>query len=108
MQLTPPRSPGWGFDRTYKQRRRKYFAALTAIGGTKITTVSKGPTTLADGKTKATFTKRTWEIGGYPIITLTLRVEKGDKTIAYNYSNIDGMMNEKAGKEVLYTLTFTK
>lgn len=83
-------------------------AALTALGGTKITKVSEDATTLADGKTKATLTKRTWEIGGYPIITLTLTVEKGDKTIAFSYSNIDAMMDEKAAKEVLYTLTFTK
>jgi len=82
--------------------------ALKALGGTKITKVSEDATTLADGKTKATLTKRSWEIGGYPIITLTLMVEKGDKTIAFSYSNIDAMMDEKAGKEVLYTLTFTK
>ena len=79
-----------------------------ALGGTKIVKVSEDATTLADGKTKATLTKRTWEIGGYPIVTLTLTVEKGNKTIAFSYSNIDGMMDEKAGKEVLYTVTFTK
>lgn len=84
------------------------IAALKALGGSKITRVSSDATTLADGKTKATLTKWTWEIGGYPIITLSLMVEKGDKTIAFSYSNIDAMMDEKAGKEVLYTLTFTK
>ncbi|MBN1191481.1 MAG: hypothetical protein JXA46_17125 [Dehalococcoidales bacterium] len=83
-------------------------AALTALGGTKIVKVSEDATTLADGKTAATLTKRTWEIGGYPIVTLTLTVEKGGNNIAFSYSNIDAMMDEEAAKEVLYTLTFTK
>jgi hypothetical protein len=39
---------------------------------------------------------------------LTLTVERGAKTIDFSYSNTDSKMDEKAGKEVLYTLTFTK
>jgi hypothetical protein len=79
-----------------------------ALGGVKIVKVSEEAVTLADGKTKALYSKRTWEIGGYPIVTLSLQVERGNKIIGFSYSNIDSMMDEKAGKEVLYTLTFTK
>jgi hypothetical protein len=84
------------------------ITVYTALGGTKITKVSEDTTTLADGKTKATLTKMTWQIGSLPLTTLTLTAEKGDKTIAFSYSNIASKMDEKAAKEVLYTLTFTK
>jgi len=84
------------------------MTVYTALGGTNITRISQEATTLADGKTKAIFTKRTWQIGSFPITTLTLTVEKGAKTIDFSYSNTSPKMDEKAGKEVLYTLTFTK
>jgi hypothetical protein len=84
------------------------MTVYTALGGTNITKVSQSATTLADGKTKAIFTKRTWQIGSFPITTLTLTVEKGAKTIDFSYSNTSPKIDEKAGKEVLYTLTFTK
>jgi hypothetical protein len=84
------------------------MTVYTALGGTKITKASEEATTLADGKTKATLTKWTWQIGSLPITTLTLTAEKGAKTIAFSYSNISSKMDEKAGKEILYTLTFTK
>jgi hypothetical protein len=84
------------------------MTVYTALGGTNITKVSQEVTTLADGKTKAIFTKRTWQIGSFHITTLTLTVEMGAKTIDFSYSNTDSKMDEKAGKEVLYTLTFTK
>jgi hypothetical protein len=83
------------------------MTVYTALGGTKITKVSQEATTLADGKTKAIFTKRTWQIGSFPITTLTLTVERGAKTIDFSYSNTSPKMDEKTGKEVLYTLTFT-
>lgn len=83
------------------------IAVYKALGGTNINKVSEDAVKLADGKTGATLTKRTWQIGGVHLITLTLIVEKGNKTIAFSYSNIDSRMDEKAAKEILYTLTLT-
>jgi hypothetical protein len=79
--------------------------ALTGVGGSDIKTESSEPVTLADGKTKGTFTKLLWKSSGYNITTYSLAVEKGDKTLSVSYSSLTDMIDAKIAKEVVNTLT---
>ena len=79
--------------------------ALTGLGGSDIKTVSSENVTLADGKTKGTYTIFSWKSSGYNISTYNLAVEKGEKTISVAYSSLTDMIDAKIAKEVVYTLT---
>ncbi len=79
--------------------------ALTGVGGSNIKTVSTDNVTLADGKTKGTFTKLSWKSSGYDITTYSLATEKGDKTISVAYTSLTDMIDAKIAKEVVFTLT---
>jgi len=79
--------------------------ALTGVGGSDIKTVSSEPVTLADGKTKGTFSLLSWKSSGYNVTTYSLAVEKGDKTISVAYTSLTDMIDAKIAKEVVNTLT---
>jgi hypothetical protein len=79
--------------------------SLKSTGGSNIKTVSSEPMTLADGKTKGTFTQLTWKSSGYDITTYSAAAEKGDKTISVSYTSLTDMIDAKIAKEVVFTLT---
>ena len=79
--------------------------ALKSVGGSNIKTESSEPAILADGKTKGTFSKLSWQSSGYNITTYSLSAEKGDKTLSVAYTSLTDMIDAKAAKEVVYTLT---
>lgn len=79
--------------------------ALKSVGGSDVKTESTEPMTLADGKTKGTFTKLTWKSSGYNITTYSLSTEKGAKTISVAYTSLSDMIDAKVAKEVVSTLT---
>lgn len=79
--------------------------SLKSTGGSDIKTVSSEPVTLADGKTKGTFTQLTWKSTGYNITTYSLAVEKGDKTISVAYTSLTDMIDAKMAREVVSTIT---
>jgi hypothetical protein len=78
--------------------------SLKSTGGSNIKTVSSEPMTLADGKTKGTFTQLTWKSTGYNITTYSFAVEKGDKTISVGYTSLTDMIDAKIAKEVVSTM----
>lgn len=78
---------------------------LKSVGGSDVKTVSDEPTTLADGKTKGSFSLLTWKSSGYNVSTYSVAFEKGDKTISVSYTSLTDMIDAKVAKEVVYTLT---
>ena len=79
--------------------------SLKSVGGSDVKEESSEPMTLADGKTKGTFTKLSWQSSGYAITTYSLSAEKGAKTISVAYTNLTDMIDAKIAKEVVSTLT---
>jgi hypothetical protein len=77
---------------------------LKSVGGSDIKTVSNDPVTLADGKTKASYSLLTWKSSGYNISTYSMAVEKGTKTISVSYTSLTDMIDAKLAKEVVSTL----
>jgi hypothetical protein len=81
--------------------------SLTSAGGSDIKTVSTADVMLADGKTKATLTELAWKSSGYDISTFSISVDRpGGKTISVSYTSLKDMIDVKAAKEVINTLTF--
>ena len=79
---------------------------LTSVGGSDVKEVSSENVTLADGKIKGKFTILSWKSSGYNITTYSLSTDKGGKTISATYTSLTDMIDAKAAKEVVYTLTF--
>ncbi len=78
--------------------------SLTSVGGSDVKTVSSKDITLADGKTKATFTELAWKSSGYDITTYSIAVAKGAKTISVSYTSLKDMIDLKVAAEVVNTL----
>lgn len=79
--------------------------SIKSSGGSDIKTVSTDPITMADGKTKGTFTILSWKSSGYNITTYSAAIEKGDKTLSVSYTSLTDMIDAKIAKEVVLTLT---
>ena len=79
--------------------------SLESAGGSAVKTESSEPATLADGKTKGTFSRLSWKSSGYSVTTYSLAAEKGTKTISVSYTSLTDMIDAKIAKEVVYTLT---
>ena len=81
--------------------------SLKSAGGSDIKTVSTMDVTLADGKTKGKLTELHWKSSGYDITTLSIAVDRpGGKTVSVSYTSLKDMIDLKAAKEVVNTLTF--
>jgi len=81
--------------------------ALKSVGGSDIKTVSTDDAMLADGKTKAKFTKMSWKSSGYDITTYSIFVDMpGGKTVSVSCSSLTDMIDAEIAKEVVFTLTF--
>jgi hypothetical protein len=80
--------------------------SLKSMGGTNVKFESSEDVTLADGKTKGRLVTISWNSSGYPAITYSLGVDKGNKTIAASYTNLANRIDAKIAKEVVNTLTF--
>ena len=79
--------------------------SIKSSGGSDLKTGSSDNVTLADGKTKGTFTIILWKSSGYNITTYSVAVEKGDKTISVSYTSLTDMIDAKIAREVVNTLT---
>jgi len=79
--------------------------SVESVGGSDVKVVSSENVTLADGKTKGTFSKVSFKSSGYGITSYSLATEMGAKTISVAYTSLTDMIDAKIAKEVVYTLT---